>query len=426
MPSSPTPETVKMTTPDTFKNLPEPYESYLSRKSNGRMGSQIEKSGTEEPQTDSAVSQDEITRKSQDRRSSDLTILSIDLDYQDNEYLDEVFHAETQNDTELQDAHKAGHVTTSSTEKMTEKTCKNKGNVVAESYAATKAVLNETEHMDTTMLEERIPEEPKREWKTKTGKRNRKNNNTALMLALSQAENGSRPDDNTPVTKSTTTQAFYKPPKRVGVKPHSSELLYNWTPSYRQVQNWREENLTGKQRVITRNFNNVKPKSWSPQESKGNRRFQRGFQRDFQQIERYGDMNTSNRHHLEQALACGRWSEIKKSLKQLEGSKQCMTRSLSKKLSEWLEFGTYRAFLRRDYNKERFPVSLWPYSERGARGCVTLADPVILLPYLNFPALHTSLSGISAEAIWIRLDRSERLRLLREAHGCGLRPDKKH
>jgi hypothetical protein len=67
MPSSPTPETVKMTTPDAFKNLPEPFESYLSRKSNGRMGSQIEKPGTEAPQTDSAVSQEEITREPQDR-----------------------------------------------------------------------------------------------------------------------------------------------------------------------------------------------------------------------------------------------------------------------------------------------------------------------------------------------------------------------
>ena len=137
-------------------------------------------------------------------------------------------------------------------------------------------------------------------------------------------------------------------------------------------------------------------------------------------------MNRSNRQLLEQALDCGRWSEIRKSLEQLEDDKQCMTRSLSQRLSKWLEYGTYRALLRKDHNRERYPVSLWPYSERDARSCVTLADPVILLPYLNYPALHASLSGISAELLWLRLDRSERLRLLREAHGCGLRPDKKH
>jgi hypothetical protein len=46
------------------------------------------------------------------------------------------------------------------------------------------------------------------------------------MLALNSAEGlKSRPDDNKPVTKRTTTQKTYKPTKKIGV--YSSELLYN-------------------------------------------------------------------------------------------------------------------------------------------------------------------------------------------------------
>lgn len=423
MPGSPTQKTVRMTTPDAFKNLPEPFETYLTRKSNGRTDSQAEKTGTKVPKTDSAANQGENNRELQERRSSDITVLSLDLDYQslDSDTLDEVFHDETPKENELQKANQAGYVTTLNTKDMTEQENESKGTVVAESYAAMEAISNESEIMDTSMLKETLPEEPKREWKIQT--RNRKNNKTALMLALSQAEkNRSKPDDNRPVTRRTTTQRTYQPPKKIGVKPLTSELLYNWTPNSKQLKNWREE-VNSKQR----NLGYERPNTWSTHENKNRRSHQSSHQSSQQNVtERYDDMSRQNKHCLEQALGSGRWSEIKKSLKLLECDKHCMTLKLSRQLSQWLEHGVYRAYLRKDHTKERFPISLWPRSERSSRGCATLADPVALLGYLNYPSLDTMLSGISAENLWLRLERVERLRLLREAHGCGLRPYKKH
>lgn len=407
MPVSPA-FSISMDTPDSYKELPETFERYIERKSGPQKDSQDKKPGTQEG--NETIQDAKPAQESQTRRtSSETTILDLDLDCQsDFELEDEVFHDETEK----------------SANDKTEKESDNDNCVVAESLAASNAIPNAEERMDTTMLGETLPEERiTSEWKTQN-KRNRKNNNQALMLALSRAEKlKPRPNDK-PVTKRTTNQNLYKPPMKIGVKPHSSELLYNWTPNSKQLNNWREKDSTNNQRIVTRNLGFVIPKPWSAQENKGNRSFQRSFQQI--KIIRFDDMNRTNKHNLEQALASGRWSEIKKSLKQLEFNRHCMTRLLSKQLSEWLEHGIYRAYLKRDHTKERFPVSLWPVSERGSRGCVTLADPVTLIPYLNYPALHTSLSGISAELLWLRLDRSERLRLLREAHGCNLRLNKKH
>jgi hypothetical protein len=218
------------------------------------------------------------------------------------------------------------------------------------------------------------------------------------------------------------TAKKYLPPKQFGIKSNNSQISYNWTPGARQANNWREGKTASQSRKITRNLNYDNDKPWQVQENRKAKR----FPRQNNGAKKFGNMSQFNKNYFEQALKEGRWTQIKKSLQQLHNERECMTLSLSRKLSGWLEHGVYRCFLEKEHTKQKFSIYIWPVSERKGRGCATLADPTALIGYLNYPALHHSLNGIAAEQIWQRLDRTERLRLVREATISGFQLNKKH